>query len=431
MIMKVNNIILVFFLMVPFFLFSCDGNKSSTPLTYEEMTITLQNELEISRPAEHVIFTREEIMNLFGEIPAGEVPIFYDENETPVTSQADDLDGNGEWDEMVLLHDFDASSSATFAVRYDAWEDLPDFPVRTNVRLGIKNESGEFEDVTYEKRPVDHTKAKPTITYQMEGPAWENDVIAFRTYFDPRNGFDIFGKQTEEMVMDKVGIEGNYHELQPWGMDVLKVNNSLGAGALALWHENKLHRLGATDSSKFQLITEGPVRSIFNMTYEGWQVGNEKIDVTHQISIYAGEYCYQSDVFLSGFEGEKVLSTGIVNIHSDSLIFTDHGDEYVSIATHDRQSFLEEYLGMGILVPKDQFIESAKAPDEGEGVTQTYYVTMYAQENTPVRYYFYAVWEIEDAKWIDADNFVALLENEALRRSNPIKILNEQMASEK
>ena len=38
------------------------------------------------------------------------------------------------------------------------------------------------------------------------------------------------------MVLDEVGTDTakNYHQLSDWGMDILKVGTSLGAGALAL-----------------------------------------------------------------------------------------------------------------------------------------------------------------------------------------------------
>ncbi len=43
--------------------------------------------------------------------------------------------------------------------------------------------------------------------YQMEGPAWENDIVAFRNYYDARNGIDIYGKRVNEMVLDSVGLK--------------------------------------------------------------------------------------------------------------------------------------------------------------------------------------------------------------------------------
>ena len=39
----------------------------------------------------------------------------------------------------------------------------------------------------------------------MEGSAWENDLVGFRNYMDQRNGMDIFGKTTPDMVLDQCG----------------------------------------------------------------------------------------------------------------------------------------------------------------------------------------------------------------------------------
>ncbi|MBK7700210.1 MAG: DUF4861 family protein [Saprospiraceae bacterium] len=46
------------------------------------------------------------------------------------------------------------------------------------------------------------------------------------------------------MVLNSVGIHENYHEMQDWGMDILKVGNSLGAGAIGLIIGDSLFRIG-------------------------------------------------------------------------------------------------------------------------------------------------------------------------------------------
>lgn len=50
----------------------------------------------------------------------------------------------------------------------------------------------------------------------MEGPAGKNDKVGFRNYYDLRNGMDIFGKITDKMVLDTIGLTGSYHDLSNW-----------------------------------------------------------------------------------------------------------------------------------------------------------------------------------------------------------------------
>src|SRR4051812_20681459 len=116
---------------------------------------------------------------------------------------------------------------------------------------------------------------------------------------DTRNTKDIFGKRTTKMMMDTVGVvaENIYHKLSDWGIDILAVGKSLGAGSLALKVPNvngkdTLIRLGGTNVGEtiFEKVADGPIRAIFRMHYKGWQPirGIEPINVTEEISIWGG-----------------------------------------------------------------------------------------------------------------------------------------------
>ena len=83
--------------------------------------------------------------------------------------------------------------------------------------------------------PPEHTDHSWFIRY--EGPGWESDLVGYRFYLDWRNATDIFGKKDHRYGACKdVGQDGfdSYHEPADWGMDVLKVGESLGIGALGL-----------------------------------------------------------------------------------------------------------------------------------------------------------------------------------------------------
>ncbi|NJK87260.1 MAG: DUF4861 domain-containing protein [Bacteroidales bacterium] len=153
----------------------------------------------------------------------------------------------------------------------------------------------------------------------MEGPVWENDKIAFRNYFDARNGMDIFGKRVSDMCMDSVGLHGSYHELDNWGMDILKVGNSLGAGSIGLLKNDSLYRLGLTENAIYELVSEGPIRSVFRLIFSGWETDQTVYSVVHEISIWGGANFYKSDVTISGLKGGENLITGIVNMQTDTF----------------------------------------------------------------------------------------------------------------
>jgi hypothetical protein len=259
----------------------------------------------------------------------------------------------------------------------------------------------------------------------MEGPGWENDVVAFRTYFDSRNGKDIFGKKTNQMVLDEVGIVGDYHKLSDWGMDILKVNNSLGAGAIALYENGQLHRLTGEKTAQFEVVSEGPVRSVMRLIYKGWPVNGNVYDLTEEIHIWAGQPCYESHLTLSGFEGSRELATGIVKIHTDTAFVDASAGGATFVATHGAQAYEGENLGMAVMAASSDWAGNGRALETGEGVTQTFYVRLKATANQPVTFRFFAGWELQDAGYAQADYFLERLRQYALLQSNPLTLRGE------
>lgn len=360
--------------------------------------ITIQNNDNLELTDKIVVIPRNQLNNAENNMH----PIITSNGDTLLT-QLDDLDNDGQWDELVFLVDLAANQEKHLNLK---WVEEPiNFENhRTNIRFAKKTSEGTYQKLITEKRPQDHTKAKPTVNYQMEGPAWENDKVGFRMYFDPRNGFDIFGKTTEKMVMDQTGINGNYHELQDWGMDILKVNNSLGAGALAMYWQDSLYRLSNTGSARFQLITEGPVRSIFDLIYEGWPINGQKVNVTHRIIIEAGKYFYTSEVLLENTPEAANLATGIVNIKADTVYEKVVKGNQI-MATHAPQAFNGEYLGMAIFADQKQVMDIYQAPDLGKGVTQTYALLLKIAAK-PVQFHFFAGWELSNPDFASQQDFI-------------------------
>ncbi len=410
------------------FVVSACNNTTQKPESNEtdstEVSVSFQNPSDFKRNTETIVLSRNKVVELIGEIPENTIPLFKDTTGTPLLMQADDLDGDNQWDELFIVTDFNANEKKKTTIEFVSPTELPQIKPRTNIRFARKpeNENETYTELTeaeYETSSVDN---RPSQNFQMEGPAWENEFVAFRNYFDDRNGADIFGKRITEPVLDKVGINQDYHKLQDWGMDVLKVGNSLGAGAIALYVNDKMYKIGAKSPRKYKQIADGPLRSILEFSFDSCIAADQVYKVVHRISIATGTHCYKSEVTISDFNQEKDLVTGIVNKKSDSLIVTNHNSNYISLATHAKQSENDDLLGMGLLIKKDVFIENGETPDEGDGITETYYARLKIQNDKPVCYRFYTVWELQDAKFQDTQEFIKLLQSDADKLANPIVV---------
>lgn len=396
-----------------------------------QKVFVLRNKLPIEREDEAIVLKRSQVESLTKfKIPGGKFPLLSNSKGEPIKSQVDDLDKDGIWDELLVLHSFRPKEKVTIRTTYVDAKQLPEINPRAHAQLSKLTPQKTFRPVTKELMPAGHKPTDFSTTtmplYQTEGPHWENDRIGFRIYLDPRNAKDIFAKTTTKITLDAVGLPGNnYHQKDWWGMDVLKVGNSLGAGSLAFQvvdaSGKKLSRLGDdVRLTSYELIADGPLRAIIRLTYTGCKLpGGKEIDVTDEISITAGQYCYESKVTVSH---NVTMVTGIVNLLSSKAIQKKAAGYHI-LATHDKQSENQDHLGMAILVKDDFFDGFGEAPKTGnDKIQSTYYITSNLKANKFFLYRFYGGWEASDSRFKDENFFIDFLKGEAKKLSRPIRI---------
>lgn len=400
----------ILFLQLSILLISCSGEP--------RFEVIISNPSELVWVDEGVIVARADLEQL-GPIPAGRVPVLKDQDNKFVPSQADDMDGDGAWDELFTIIDLGPGQSKQLHLLFTDPEKSPDFEARTNIRFARKDQ--DYKEVSEATRETHAINTETQKVWQMEGIAWENDRVGFRNYFDRRNGMDIFGKVTTAMVLDQVGDAGHedYHTFNPdWGVDVLKVGNSLGAGSIAYRFRDSLYRVGDNGTGTCRVLAEGPLRSIARFEFDDWHMGDQSLDVIHDVSIEAGKYYYTSRVSYVGTEEEISLVTGIVNMKSSRLYETG-SDSCRAYYTFDLQAEDTTLMGMGIMVDAGILIDTLTMGGGEQGIVDTYCILMKAHQGQAVSFRFYSVWERENVKWKTAGGFGDLLRREALSCAAP------------
>ncbi|SMO94254.1 DUF4861 domain-containing protein [Gracilimonas mengyeensis] len=415
------------------FLFSACSTDTPDP------EFTLTNSLSIDREEEPVVLTRDAIIDKVGEaqINDGLLPVPY-LNGKALSSQVDDIDGDGEWDELAFLVNLDAESSQTITLQLVEEDAYPDFTTRTNVRFGVLDD-GEITNREQLSMTADELPVGMFERFQMDGPAWENDKVGFRQYIDGRNGRDLYGKKSPQMALDTVGIsdegglEDNYHVMLPWGRDILAVGNSLGLGGLAILRNNKPVRLGIRiddersniDTTTYELLYEGPVRSSFRLSYEGWNTGTGKADLVNDVTIWAGQYRYTNTVHLESSNPVDTLLVGLVNIHNqtDPVVLDDATENYTAFYTHDQQGYDREwYIGMGLIFPDASYLDYRRAPDSGPGVTNSFLTMFELEGEKSLEYEAVAGWGVSDENFRDSSYFRNFMAEETRKVATPVII---------
>src|SRR5680860_108099 len=192
---------------------------------------------------------------------------------------------------------------------------------KSNGNEQYEYQGGEFEPVKSIK--VDEKHTDHSFDIQFEGPGWESDKIGYRLYLDWRNATDIFGKLTDTLVLQNVGLDGfdSYHEMCDWGVDVLNVGSSLGIGSLGFWDGQKATRVEKTDSI-FCSVESGEKSSKVQVDYFGWEINQIKTDLFSTLEIEEGSYLTKYTIRLS--KELPNLTTGIVILPETEVAVFDN-----------------------------------------------------------------------------------------------------------
>ena len=250
---------------------------SSNVYAQSTMLLTLVNNSGFYRENELVTLQRKTVERYLSR-PIKFVNVSKAEKQIPV--QYVDENKDGHWDQLVFLYSFTPNEQAELKVSIITKSILSPVKqlahVRMRKKIGPEAFGPNLSNVTMPlKNPATNFSKEKLPMYLTEGPAWENDKVAFRLYFDVRNNKDIYGKVTSRMMMDTVGANTkmSYHVLSEWGMDVLHVVKSLGAGALALSVPlpaggDTLIRLGGQNitNTVFQQVADGPLLGRLSLT---------------------------------------------------------------------------------------------------------------------------------------------------------------------
>ena len=401
------------------FLIACATEKK------ESITLTNTSSRALTDKAVHI--TREELP----DVPPGlNYPVLTTAQGDTIACQLDDLNGDGTWDELFLVIDLPANGSKELSLTWA--ETAPTYTTRTSIRFGKRDAKNlpvhpKTSDTLYADKIHARLGYQP---YQTDGPSFENDKVGFRHYFDGRNVKDLFGKKVAYMSPEDVGIDSlggvrdTYHVMADWGRDVLQANNSVGIGGINLMVGDSISRMGTISGdtvtnieySVFNIVTEGPVRSVFDITHHNWKPFDRTYQVKERVSIWPGMYAYQNTVSISGLSGDETLLVGIVNSNTPNAVTAlDINDEFIALFTHDQQTYNREWwLGLAIILPKENYLGYGKAPDTGRFST-SFYGKLKIEENKPVTYYAVGGWELSDEGFKDPayfENYIKQLAGE-------------------
>lgn len=272
----------------------------------EKLTITVTHDLVIARPSETIAVPWSEVSNalpgaLLQRIAVkNSAGVVLPYQVTNVAPQAKDPTGKGvAYGELLFQHDFAAGEkSATFTV--EKIETVaPVFPSKVFARY-----VGErLDDFAWENDKMGHRTYGPALAAPAPAGSGKEVLIT--------SGLDLWCKRVSYPIVDRWYNKGHdhYHKDEGEGMDMYQVGPSRGCGGTGIWDGQRLY-VGRNYKS-WQIIANGPIRAIFELTYDSWSANGPIVTEVKRFTVDAGHNLDRIESTFTAETGPKEFTVGI------------------------------------------------------------------------------------------------------------------------
>ena len=263
------------------------------------LKLAVTNPTEQERAHDSVVVSVADLQRIAPDFKAGEAIVTTSEASTleedartsqvtELPSQADDLDGDNKYDELVFQIELKPRQTRIVTIAYGDPANIQrlrsEYPKRTAARFTMK----------------------------FDGLAWESEATAWRIYFDKRNAIDIYGKRRPGLYLEMFGApEYVYHWESPLGRDIYRIGDAIGIGAVAALVDGKVVKVSDVAERKWRIVSAGPVRVIVELSYKGWKVAGREVNLTSRMTQWAGKHGFEHRIKAENADG-LTLVTGVV-----------------------------------------------------------------------------------------------------------------------
>lgn len=378
--MKIKRIVIhiIAFTITLYLISGCSmpGRRKDVP----KIEMVVSNTLSIKRTDEFVVLKVPELKSMVPDFSKDAFIVIQSGSNQEIPHQLDDIDNDGEDDEIAMIMDMEPGEQKAIEIRY-ASDGRP-------VKLGYKK------------------RTRATIQPEYEGLILESELIAYRLYLDQRDAISVFGKKDLGLSFEKSTSNEDYDEIKPWGDNILDGGNSLGCGGFGLWYENKLIRPSDGTRVYTRIAADGPIRSVAQVFYRNLPVGGQKINATATYTIYAGQKWMRAQIKGEGLNIPIKMATGL-------------SKTAIPLIKDEKEGFFYTWrdLGMALIYPKESFDSFHEDNQSG-----SYLAVLNPDINKEFVYWSLATWNQGEIGIKDEKQFADMVESLALRLKNPMTV---------
>ena len=291
--------------------------------------------------------------------------------------QLDDLDNDGRYEGLsFIVAEIGGKKTLDYSVTLSNEGQPRAYTPQVYAEMMLTNKkikSSNKQDLYISSLTVDNG-TNPYWMLHHHGPAFENDMVAYRIYFDERQTVDIYGKYRRGLELrDTQFYPDSLQKATGYGDDVLWVGKTFGVGAMRGWNKGAMQMLQDVESRTLSVVSRGPLRTVVKVVDKGWNprypdtcTPDERIDMTTYYTLYAGRRDCQVDILFSRDASRLQLSTGLVNVKQSSEYSDGRGLRGCwgtdwPVSAKDSVGHKRETVGLGICLPSTNVISELPA----------------------------------------------------------------------
>ncbi len=236
----------------------------------QPLVATVTNELALARPSETVVLDAREVVKALAIDDVRRVHVTDAASGKELLTQAIDLNGDGTFEQ--LLFQLDLAPRETRRLSLAAGERRA--PKREDFKAYGRFVRERYDDFAWENELVAH---------RMYGKAletWQAEPLTSSTV-------DVWCKRTRRLVVNDWYMVDDYHRDTGEGADFYSAGRSRGCGGTGIWLGGKLWT--SRNFVQSRVIASGPIRVVFDLVYEPWDVGGQQVAEVKRVTLDAGQ----------------------------------------------------------------------------------------------------------------------------------------------
>src|SRR5262245_61885491 len=254
-----------------------------------QLTVTATNRLKVARENETIELTAQALAPLT-EKDLAKLHVRDSSGKELIAQSVDtDYDDYHKPDLLIFQADFAPGETQTFTVVAGKKREY----VRDDFRAYGRFVRERFDDFAWENDRIGHR------TYGKALRTWKGEPLT-------SSAIDIWSKRTSKLVINDWYMVDNYHTDLGEGVDAYSAGPTRGCGGSGIWTNEQLYIPANFVDSR--VLTNGPIRVMFELVYEPFDVNGTQVSQVLRVSLDAGS---QLNHFQASYQAPNALSVAV------------------------------------------------------------------------------------------------------------------------